>query len=335
MKNKDERYYAAIDLGTNSCRLVIANQKGEYVYKDTVATKLGEGMYAQQKLTDEAILRCLECFYNFKQQIDKYLIDSKNIKAIATASCRMSANGEDFINKVYHETMINLEVIDGYEEAKLNLIGARENIKNNVENLLLIDIGGGSTEISLAKNSLKPEVLCTLSIPWGARNSHEAFDLTEYNEEKAGKLSKEIQRWVDGFITESNLTRHKDSIAVVATSSTPLRLTSMVKQFGEYDREKADGVTIKTADANAEIEKLYKMSREEMAANNYIGEKRSFIFIAASVIFKTITDGLGVEKFTSSLKSAKDGIIKELIDNDKTNQICKRSDRTPGCDRQS
>lgn len=333
MKNKNEKHYAAIDLGTNSCRLVIADAKGNYVYKDAVATKLGEGMFQQKLLTEEAMKRSLECFYNFKQKIDEYWIDSANVRAIATAACRMSSNSEEFINKVYHETLIKLNVIDGYEEARLNLIGAKDNIKNSAENILLIDLGGGSTEISLAKNTKNPQVVFTLSIPWGARNSHEAFGLTEYDEEKAGKLRKEIQRWVDGFINESHLDNYRENLAVIATSSTPLRLASMVKQFGKYEREQADGITVKTSEANACIERLYKMSREEMAADQYIGEKRSFIFIAASVIFKTITDGLGVEKFTSSLKSAKDGLIKEMIENDKANQVCQSNIRTTGIDR--
>ena len=321
MENKHNKYYAAIDLGTNSCRLLVADKSGKYVYKDTVSTKLGEGMFAQNKLTDEAQNRTLECFYNFKQQIDKFGVEPQNVRAIPTASCRMASNAEEFLHKVYHETMINLDVIDGQEEARLNLIGAMDYVKSKANYVLIYDLGGGSTEVSLAKNTKNAEIMFSITIPWGARNASEAFALSSYDPEKAELLRREIRRWVDGFKNESNWEKYKNDICVVATSSTPLRLVSMVKNFGEYDRERADGVTVKYTDVDKQIESVYTMSPQEMAKNNYIGEKRSLIFVAAGVFFQTISKGLDVKEFTASLKSAKDGIIKELINHDKSKQI--------------
>lgn len=107
----------------------------------------------------------------------------------------------------------------------------------------------------------------------------------------------------------------------------------MVKNFGEYDRERADGVSVRYADVDKEIEAIYRMTPEEMAGNKYIGEKRSLIFVAAGIIFQTISCGLGVKEFTASLKSAKDGIIKELINHDQFNQINPVNYRAAGSDR--
>jgi len=323
------KYYAAIDLGTNSCRLVIADENGNYVCKDTVATKLGEGMHAQNKLTNEAQERTLECFFNFKKKIDKYNISANNIRAIATASCRLASNGEDFLHKVYHETLIKPSIISGTEEARLNLIGAMDNVHSRAQYVLMYDLGGGSTEITIARKTKNPEIIHTISIPWGARNSSEAFQLSEYSIEKASLLRKEIKRWVDGFKQECNWENYKNNVCVVATSSTPLRLVSMVKEFGEYDRERADGITVKYPSVDKQIESIYNMTTEEMAENRYIGEKRSMIFVAAGIIFQTISQGLEVKEFTASLKSAKDGIIKELINNDKTNKISPINQRAP------
>lgn len=333
MNNQSEKYYAAIDLGTNSCRLVIADANGNYVHKDTVSTKLGEGMHAQNKLTDEAQERTLECFYNFKKKIDKYNISANNIRAIATASCRLASNGNEFLYKVYHETMIKPDVISGEEEARLNLIGAMDNVHSRAKYVLMYDLGGGSTEITLATRSKNPEIIHTISIPWGARNASEAFGLNEYSEDNVCLLRKEISRWVDGFKQECNWSQYKDDVCVVATSSTPLRLVSMVKNFGEYDRERADGVTVKYQNVDKQIEYVYSLNAKEMAENRYIGEKRSMIFVAAGVIFQTISRGLEVQEFTASLKSAKDGIIKELINNDKTNKISSVNQRTSRDDR--
>ena len=80
MTSKSKKHYAAIDLGTNSCRLVIADEEGNYVCKDTISTKLGEGMHAQNKLTDEAQERTLECFFNFKKKIEFLFINKGYIE---------------------------------------------------------------------------------------------------------------------------------------------------------------------------------------------------------------------------------------------------------------
>lgn len=159
-----DKCYAAIDLGTNSCRLLICNQDGKELCKETVSTRLGEGMYKNMAFTSEAIERGVKCFYDFKQIMDRYNI--VKCRAIATASCRMAANGEEFIRKVYGESMIRLEVIDAYEEARLNLKGALSHVQGKTKYVVLFDMGGGSTEITLATNTSNPQILHTVSIPW-------------------------------------------------------------------------------------------------------------------------------------------------------------------------
>ena len=205
-----DKCYAAIDLGTNSCRLLICNQDGKELCKETVSTRLGEGMYKNMAFTSEAIERGVKCFYDFKQIMDRYNI--VKCRAIATASCRMAANGEEFIRKVYGESMIRLEVIDAYEEARLNLKGALSHVQGKTKYVVLFDMGGGSTEITLATNTSNPQILHTVSIPWGARNSSEAFELVEYTPENAGKLAREIKSYVDAFVRNSALDNYHEEI---------------------------------------------------------------------------------------------------------------------------
>ena len=327
MKNE---CFAAIDLGSNSCRLLIADQKGNHLYKDTVSTKLAEGMGQKNMLTPEAQERGLSCLFDFKQQMDR--LNVKHYRAIATAACRKALNGPEFVEKVFKETHIKLEVIDGKEEARLNLVGARDNVRDNpAKYMVVFDLGGASTEITLATNSVDPKILHTISIPWGARNASENFNLASYDAEKAQKLHDEIFGYVDDFVQNSKLDTYKGKVCFVATSSTPLRLASMVKNFGHYDREAADGVSFTKAEADCEIDKVLKMTHEEMVENKYIGEKRSFIFASACVIFKTIYDRLGADVMIASLKSAKDGIIKEFIDHGKNEQISQGCYRTQKC----
>lgn len=308
--------YAGIDLGSNSCKILIVDETGKKLCLKNYPTRLAEGMYENNCLTKEAFERGQQCFFEYRQLLDKYNVEPQNMRAIATAACRMAQNGSEFVKSVYAESHIKLEVVDGLEEAKLNLKGALEHVRGKSKYVVVYDLGGGSTEVTLAVNDKNPEIIYSVSIPWGARNASEAFGVVEYQAQNAKKLENEINSYMDDFLAKADLAAHQD-ICFVATSSTPLRLVSMIKKFGIYDREKADGLIMTRDEMDKAISSLLLSTREDLAANPYIGDKRSYIFIAACLIFRAIYDRLGVCELTASLKSAKDGIVAELIERDK------------------
>ena len=198
-----EQYYAAIDLGTNSCRLVIADAGGAYLCSENVKTALGEGLYKEMKFTPEAVKRGVDCLCDFSRVISRY--SPCRLRAVATAGCRIAANAADFLALVKEKSGIELEVIDGAEEARLNLKGAISHARGKAPYVLLYDLGGGSTEITLAENDDRQRIIYTISIPWGARNASEAFALNDYDEQSASVLRREIERYVNGFIEHSEL----------------------------------------------------------------------------------------------------------------------------------
>ena len=302
---------AAIDLGSNSCRLKITDGKGKMLFRKAVTTKLGEGLQGNGKFSDEAWERGLRCLSEYAQIMREYEVG--HYRAITTASCRMAANGEEFVKAVREITGISLEIIDAGEEAMLNLRGARLNASADAEYIAVYDLGGGSTEVTLAENSDNPNILYTLSIPWGARTAAEAFDLLEYDEIKAQKLAAEISKYMNDFMQQSQFAEYRDSCECLATSSTPLRLLSMVKNFGSYDRDLADGAEANVSEIDKVIEKVRKMNLTELSESAYIGVNRAPIIQAACVIFQTIYRILGVNKIKASLKSAQDAIIEDLV----------------------
>lgn len=308
--------YAGIDLGSNSCRLLICDEKGNKLCLKNYPTRLAEGMYKENKITSEAFERGQRCFFECRQLLDKYNVEPQNLRAVTTAACRTAANGREFVKKIFDESRIRLEIIDGLEEAMLNLKGAAEHVRGQSRYLVVYDLGGASTEVTLATNDENPEIVYSVSIPWGARNASEAFGLVEYSENAAGRLRAEVDRYMDDFLVKADLAKHQD-ICFVATSSTPLRLVSMIKKFGDYDRERADGLKMTREEMDCAIDGLLKAKQKVLAQNPYIGDKRSYIFIAACVIFRRIYERLGIETVTASLKSAKDGIVAELIARDK------------------
>lgn len=302
---------AAIDLGTNSCRLMITNQKGFVIFRKTETTKLGEGLHASGKFTDAAIERGLKCLAEYADIMKEYGVIE--YKAIATASCRMAKNGEEFVKAVEELCGIHLDIIDAKEEALLNVKGARLNADANEEYVVVYDLGGGSTEITLATNKDNPEIVYTVSIPWGARNATEAFNLLEYDEENASKLADEVRKYTRDFLQKSNLEKYREKCEFLATSSTPLRLVSMSHELGEYNRYNADGVSETIEQIDKQIAKIQKMDFTQIAENPYIGEDRAAIFQAACVIFKTIYDELQIKVLKASLKGAQEAMINDLV----------------------
>lgn len=308
-----EQYYAAIDLGTNSCRMVIADSLGNYVYNQSAATRLGEGMSLGNCFTAEAINRGITTLKEFGE-----ILRESNCKyrAVATAACRMASNGKEFVTRVKNDCGIELEVIDGHEEARLNLKGALANADKNKPYVVVYDIGGGSTEVTLAKNQTA-EIIHTVSVPWGARNASEKYNLNDYDEQKAQTFRNEILKYLDEFKKACHFENYHGKISFVATSSTPLRLSAYIHRRAEYDREKEDGCILSHEEMDKALEQINQTTETERATSIYIGKKRAPIFIAGGILLKTIYDDLWAEKVTASYKSAKDTIIQELIEEDR------------------
>ena len=302
---------AAIDLGTNSCRLLITSAKGYAIYRKTTTTKLGEGLHAAGEFSPEALKRGLSCLAEYADIMRDYGV--ADYKAIATASCRMAKNGEDFAKSVEKLCGLRLNIVSPEEEAILNVKGARLNADKNTEYVVVYDLGGGSTEITLATNRENPKIIYTVSAPWGARNATEAFDLAEYNEENAAKLQAEVHKYTTDFLKKSQLDKYRSKCEFIATSSTPLRLASMVRGLGGYNRYSVDGVAERIDEIDKKIVLIQKMNYAQMAENPYIGDNRAHIFQAACIIFKTIYDDLNIKVLTASLKGAQEAIINDLV----------------------
>ena len=307
----DNKNLAAIDLGTNSCRLLITDNKGKVLYRESNSIKLGEGMMKNLEFTDEAINRGLQCLNKYAQTMQKY--DVRAYRAIATASCRMAENGPQFVKMAKELSGINIEIISAQEEAMLNVCGAALNAQKNAKSLLVFDLGGGSTEITLATNEAKPKLLYTTSIPWGARNASEYFDLCEYNELKALMLQKEVEKYTRDFLINSEFLQYLPHCCCLATSSTSLRLMNMIKNTPVYNREFADGLSAPIEKYDEQIEKIFHSTLLEMSRNPHIGKNRAPIIVAAGIIFQTIYKVLQIKELISSLKSAQEAIINDLI----------------------
>lgn len=188
MADKNGRYTKGIiDIGTNSCRLFIAevlkNEKGinilNELVKEVEIVKLGEGVNQNHYLKEEAIERTIQCLKKYKKTADEYEV--KELKAFATSATRDAENREIFLKKV-EDLGIEIKCISGEEEAGLNFLG---NSLVFDERILVVDIGGGSTEFTLGKND---KIDFIKSIDIGAvRATEKFFSQENYSEENIEK----------------------------------------------------------------------------------------------------------------------------------------------------
>lgn len=168
--------YAAIDIGTNSCRLLIAEYQENKVipiYRTMMTTRLGEKMKERPVISQEAILRTSQCLKDFKNILEEYEV--KDYRAVATSAVREAENKNEFLELIKDECHIDIDIISGVEEANLSYIG----VKNSLDlekSPLVIDLGGGSTEFIY-------EGITPISIPIGAVKVHEqnisAYDISQ------------------------------------------------------------------------------------------------------------------------------------------------------------
>ena len=302
---------AAIDLGTNSSRLLVADKNGIPLYRDVRHVALGDGLAETGRFSEISMERAICSFMDFKEMMNAY--DVAKYRAIATAACRMSENTADFIKEIKDVCGIDLDVISEFEEARLTLLGARLNAPQDKKYLFVYDLGGGSTEITLATNEARPQIIETISVPLGARNATEIFNLKDYNIKGAQELENAVKKYTDEFLDRIKAVDYIGKTALIATSSTPLRLAAWVFQHTAYDKFAADGLCMKTDDLEQVIASALTMSYTERADSPYIGRNRAGIFIAALIIFRTIYRALGCEEMIASLKGAQEAIVAELL----------------------
>jgi exopolyphosphatase/guanosine-5'-triphosphate,3'-diphosphate pyrophosphatase len=140
--------YAALDLGTNSCRMLIAQPKGaqfHVVDSFSKSVQLGQGLEATGRLSRSAMIRTIGALRVCKQKLGRHAVT--RMRLVATEACRRARNGAQFLAQVQRETGLRLEIIEPEEEARLAVISCAPLVSTRTEQLLVVDIGGGSTEL--------------------------------------------------------------------------------------------------------------------------------------------------------------------------------------------
>jgi exopolyphosphatase/guanosine-5'-triphosphate,3'-diphosphate pyrophosphatase len=312
--------YAAIDLGTNNCRLLIARPASEnFVVIDAFSrvVRLGEGLAQTGRLSDAAMDRALGAL---KVCADK--LKRRNVhlaRSVATEACRRAENGAAFIERVRRETGIRLDIISAQEEARLAVLGCHILLEDGVGPAVIFDIGGGSTELVLIESGAPvPRILDWQSVPWGVVSltetvGHEQDDAGD--EARAARYAKMRQVVADSFaeFAERVAPHRAPDLRLLGTSGTVTTLASVHLELPQYDRKMVDGLIVPSASMRDISSRLATMAPIERRKLPCIGQERADLVVAGCAILEAILDIWPADRLGVADRGIREGILRGMM----------------------
>lgn len=301
------RTYGALDLGTNNCRLLIARPaENGFVVVDAYSrvVRLGEGLMDSGRLCEDAMDRTIAALAACADKLARR--DVRLTRNVATEACRRAANGPRFIDRVFAETGIALDVISAAEEARLAVMGCHTLIDCAGPPALVFDIGGGSSELMLvepvAGSCADPRILEWVSLPWGVVSLAETEPSTLDIADRAPAYSRMlalVTPMLDAFAARV-AARGVGQVQLLGTSGTITTLASVELGLRGYDRRQVDGCAIAAAPLLSLCRDIAGQSVAERARIACIGPDRAELIVAGCAILDAIL----------SRWSAPDGLVR-------------------------
>ncbi len=286
--------YAACDVGTNSCRLLVAEvgeeEKIRIVLKEVVTTRIGEGMHVSGWLQPGAINRTLNCLDSFIDIMRRCQVTERVF--VATSAVRDAINRDDFIVLAEERIGMPIQVLDGKREGELSYQGAKAGLGLRA-NPLLADVGGGSTEIILQRRGIK-----SFSINVGAVRAWEA----DWNE-------NEIKTRLAAGIPKGIKAKSKPLVLVGGTATS---LVAMKKGMTEYDPEQVQGEILTLPEISSYYTRLDQLTLEERKVIPGLQPERADIIVKGTLIIKCLMELLERQEALVSDSDLLEGLILTL-----------------------
>ena len=309
--------YAALDLGTNNCRMLIARPEGEgFFIVDAFSriVRLGEGLGANGVLSDTAMDRAVAALSICADKLRRRNVHLA--RSVATEACRRARNGEDFVDRVYRETGIKLDVISPEEEAHLAVMGCHKLLEPGNGLALVFDIGGGSTELAVVDTSGdEPRTLDWISVPWGVVSLAESEAIDEVClSTRLAAYARMRERVHGSFKAFANRQAASiDGLRLLGTSGTVTTLASVYLKLPSYDRRQIDGLIVPSEAMRDISQKLSHMSVAERAVLPCIGHERADLVVAGCAILEAILDIWPASRVGVADRGIREGILRQLM----------------------
>ncbi|TQS72928.1 Ppx/GppA family phosphatase [Rhodobacteraceae bacterium] len=339
--------YAALDLGTNSCRMLIARPNGaqfHVVDSFSKAVQLGQGLEAYGRLSRSSMARTVQALQICRRKIEKHNV--RRMRLVATEACRRARNARDFIRYVRRETGLPLEIIPAEEEARLAVISCGSLVRPTTEQVLVVDIGGGSTELvwidledvppgdraraimRLSEGFSTPEgfapaarVVDWISVPLGVATLKDQYADVEDDAARFALMSWYFEEKLANF-TPYALGSPQDGFQIIGTSGTVTTVAACHLNLRRYDRNRVDGLMMNTGEIDAVIRSFLRMGPAGRRADPRIGRDRHSLIMSGAAILQALmrvwpTNQLsvadrGLREGLLYAQMAADGVLEEL-----------------------
>ena len=284
--------YAAIDLGTNNCRLLVAAPSGDgfrVVDSFSRTVRLGEGLDETGLLGAAAMDRAIAALKGCVQRLERRPI--RALRAVATEACRRATNGAAFLARARAETGLPIETITTREEAQLALESCAPLLRGGARRALLFDIGGGSTEVTWVRLGEEiPQLIGTMSIPLGVVTLAERWP--EASDTAAGfdAMVEEVANRLRPFEAVHRIAQEvrQGGVVLLGTSGTVTTLAGIALDLPRYSRAAVDGTVLEGAVATAALAVLRGLGRAGLAEHPCVGPDRAEFVLPGCAVFAAI-----------------------------------------------
>ena len=318
--------YAALDLGTNNCRLLIATptRRGQFRVVDAFSriVRLGEGLGLANALDERAMDRAVGALAACASKLAGRPVRRRRL--IATEACRRAENGARFIARVREETGLPLEVIDRRTEAHLAVAGCASLIDRQARGVVLFDIGGGSTEIALVDMSGPGDraptrsIAAWTSLPVGVVTLSERYGGRVVTRELFEAMVADVGGMLARFEGRRRLARHVGSrrFHLLGTSGTVTTLAGLHLGLERYERRRVDGLWMRGEEVDAVQEQILGLDFDQRRASPCIGTGRADLVLAGCAILEAIRREWPAERLRVADRGLREGMLHDMMVSD-------------------
>lgn len=316
--------HAALDLGTNNCRLLIGAQTGDgfrVVDSFSRIVRLGEGLHYSGRLGDEAMERTMEALRCCAARLARRPV--RSMRAVATQACRQASNGASFLERVEREIGLHFEIITAREEAALVLDSCAPLLATGCRRALLFDIGGGSTELVWVRITADgPELAGYVSLPVGVVTLADRFGSAGFDPEGFAAMVDDVTERLVPFEQVHRIGQEirQGGVRLLGTSGTVTTLAGIVLALKQYSRPAVDGVVLSRQAASGAIEELRAMGRAGLAAHPCVGPDRVDFVLPGCAIFAAIQSLWLVPEVMVADRGLREGLLMRLIRADRVRE---------------
>ena len=315
--------YAALDLGTNNCRLLVARPTHDsfrVVDAFSRIIRLGEGVSTSGRISDAAVDRAIGALTICRDKMRNRGVTRARL--IATEACRAAANGAEFRARIAGEVGLELEIVDRETEATLAATGCTPLIDPGADAVVLFDIGGGSSELVWLDRSSPtgrgpplPKIKAWASLPVGVVTLAERHGGHRVTREIYAAMIEEVAALIDGFVAEYGGLRG-DHVHLLGTSGTVTTIAGVHLELRRYERRRVDGCWMVDGEVTRVIERLLGWSYEDRVANACIGAERADLVLAGCAILEAIRRAFPCRRLRVADRGLREGMLVRMMRED-------------------